>query len=282
MILYKSASDLSTHLSAISRGNRPIGFVPTMGALHKGHLSLIEHSKKKCDITVASIFVNPTQFNDPSDFAKYPVTLDNDLFLLEKSGCDLVFLPTVNEIYPRGTKLTKAYKLGQLETLLEGQYRPGHFQGVCQVVDRLLEIVNPSVLFLGQKDYQQCMVIGELIRQTGRTTVMSIVPTMREVSGLAMSSRNLRLSEQDKTKAKAIFEGLSYIKSAIRAGSTLGLKEEVSRRLRDAGFEKIDYISIANAATLEPVDEWDGKVPLVALAAAFIGGVRLIDNLPLN
>lgn len=282
MIIYKSASDLSSHLSELSRKNNSLGFVPTMGALHQGHLSLVEHSKKKCNITIASIFVNPTQFNDPSDFAKYPVTLDNDLFLLEKSGCDIVFLPPVNEIYPGGTELAHTYNIGRLETLLEGQYRPGHFQGVCQVVDRLLEIVNPSVLFLGQKDYQQCMVIRELIRLTGRKIETVIVPTVREVSGLAMSSRNMRLSEQDKTKAKAIYEGLTYIKTAISKGPVSVLVEEVSRRLTAAGFEEIDYISIADAATLEPIDVWDGKTPLVALAAAFIGGIRLIDNLQLS
>ena len=172
------------------------------------------------------------------------------------------------------------YNLGRLETLLEGTHRPGHFQGVCQVVDRLLEMVQPSVLFLGQKDYQQCMVIRELIRLTGRKTDLFIVPTMREKSGLAMSSRNLRLSEQQKAKATAIYHGLLYIQSNIAKKNIDDLIKEVYVQLTDAGFDKIDYISIADAASLEPVTGRVGTASLVALVAAFIGGVRLIDNMP--
>ena len=153
MILYKHASDLAEYLQRKKRAGQLIGFVPTMGALHPGHLSLVNHSIQKNNITVASIFINPTQFNDPADYDKYPITLENDLFLLEKTGCDLVFLPAVAEIYPEGiTGHSRIYELGRLGSLLEGEFRPGHFQGVCQVVDRLLAIVHPDSLFLGQKD----------------------------------------------------------------------------------------------------------------------------------
>lgn len=279
MILFKTAADLREYLGAKDRKSLKTGFVPTMGALHNGHLRLVEHSKQNTDITICSIFVNPTQFNDPQDFAKYPVTLENDLLLLEKNGCDIVFLPSVEEIYPNGITLNDKFELGYLETILEGKYRPGHFQGVCQVVRRLLEIVRPATLFLGRKDYQQCMVIRKLIELSGLETELSIVPTLREASGLAMSSRNLRLSGDQKERAAVIYRSLQNIKQNIRPGVTDIYISDAEKMIKDAGFEKIDYISIADAKTLEAVYNWNGTIPLVALAAASIGGVRLIDNI---
>lgn len=282
MILIKTIADLTQYLSNKRNTGSLIGFVPTMGALHSGHLSLIEQSKKNTHCTVCSIFVNPTQFNDPKDFAKYPVTLEQDLLLLEKAGCDIVFLPSVNEIYPNGTALRKQFNLGYLETILEGKYRPGHFQGVCQVVHRLLDIVQPGTLFLGRKDYQQCMVIKRLIALAGWDIGVNIIPTLREDSGLALSSRNLRLSENDRRSAAVIYRSLSYIKQHITTGNLSPLITTATEMIMQAGFEKIDYVSIANADTLEAVSEWNGETKLVALVAAFISGVRLIDNMPLN
>ncbi len=281
MILFKKGDELKKYLIKQASIGHTIGFVPTMGALHEGHLSLIRAAKEKTDLVVCSIFVNPTQFNDQQDYLHYPKTIDQDIFLLEKSTCDVLFLPDVQEIYPDGY-LPIHYELGSLETLLEGKYRPGHFQGVCQVVDRLLAIVSPSFLFLGQKDYQQCMVIEKLISVQQYPTQLYIVPTMRETSGLAMSSRNLRLSEEDRIKATAIYTGLTSIQSRLKTGSVQQLCDEVAADLLRSGFEKVDYISIANAQTLEPIEEWDGQIPLVALAAAFLSGVRLIDNIPLT
>jgi pantoate--beta-alanine ligase len=281
MILFKKGDELKKYLIKQASIGHTIGFVPTMGALHEGHLSLIRTAKEKADLVVCSIFVNPTQFNDQEDYLHYPKTIDQDIFLLEKSTCDVLFLPDVQEIYPDGY-LPLHYELGSLETLLEGKYRPGHFQGVCQVVDRLLTIVLPSFLFLGQKDYQQCMVIEKLIRIQQYPTQLYVVPTMREASGLAMSSRNLRLSEEDRIKATAIYTGLTSIQSRLKIGSVQQLCNEVAANLIRSGFEKVDYISIANAQTLEPIEEWDGQTPLVALAAAFLSGVRLIDNIPLT
>ncbi|MES2005060.1 MAG: pantoate--beta-alanine ligase [Bacteroidota bacterium] len=282
MILFKKTSDLSDYLALQRAAELKIGFVPTMGALHKGHLALVNHSKKNTNITIASIFVNPTQFNDPQDFAKYPVTLESDLLQLEQAGCDLVFLPAVNEIYPEGLTISKTYDLGYLETILEGKYRPGHFQGVCQVVDKLLDIVAPTLLFLGQKDYQQCMVIRKLIELKGISTTLSIVPTIRETSGLALSSRNLRLSEKGKEAAVGIYQSLIYLKQNRQKYPAKQLIEEVEKKLLLAGFTKTDYVAIANANTLDPVMEWDGDTPLVALIAAFMDGVRLIDNMQLT
>lgn len=282
MILLKTATDLSRFLSAKKAQSRQIGFVPTMGALHAGHLSLVEHSIKNNDTTVASIFINPTQFNDPKDFARYPVTLEKDIYFLEKAGTDILFLPPVEEVYPSGLPLTQLYQLGYLETLLEGKYRPGHFQGVCQVVHRLLQLVQPANLYLGQKDYQQCMVIRRLIEITELPVQVQMVPTMREASGLALSSRNLRLSTQEKELAAVIYQRLLTIQRQLAPGNLDALVKEASIALLEAGFDKIDYVSIADAASLSPVTDWNGQTKLVALVAAFIGEVRLIDNLTLN
>lgn len=281
MILFKTINELRKYIINKRSSHTNVGFVPTMGALHTGHLSLIRASKKTSRLTVCSIFVNPTQFNDPSDYQQYPVTIEQDIRLLEQEGCDLLFLPTVEEIYPKNVQ-KKNYTLGALENYLEGKYRPGHFQGVCQVVDRLLDIVTPDQLFLGRKDYQQCMVIAELIRQTGKQTILQIVPTMREPSGLAMSSRNMRLSEPDKEKATAIYQALQWIKTNITPGPLDHLMIQAEKMVMDAGFSKVDYISIADARSLEPIEQWDGQSPLVALAAAFIAGIRLIDNISLT
>lgn len=282
MILIKTAADLSSLLASQRASGARIGFVPTMGALHPGHLKLVGHSKKNSDATVVSIFVNPTQFNDPNDYTRYPITLEKDIYLLEQAGCDILFLPAIEEIYPGGTSLEEPYALGYLETLLEGKYRPGHFQGVCQVVHRLLELVQPSLLFMGQKDYQQCMVVQQLIRLKQLPVALRIIPTLRETSGLALSSRNLRLSGKDKEAATAIYRSLQMIRNELRPGNLEPLITRAVAEIRAAGFEQIDYVSIASAQDLSEVAEWDGHSPLVALVAAFISGVRLIDNLPLT
>lgn len=283
MILFKKENSLKQWIDAQQRKGVKVGFVPTMGALHPGHISLIESSRKDNNITVSSIFVNPTQFNDPKDFEKYPVTIEKDIWQLELAGCDILFLPKVDEIYPNGIAATQYYDLGELETLLEGKFRPGHYQGVCQVVHRLLEIVHPDNLYLGQKDYQQCMVISRLVELMGINdkTNINICPTLRETDGLAMSSRNMRLSEAERVKAVLIFQSLSYIKDNLVAGETDRIKNKAIAMLSDEGF-RVDYIEIADAKTLEPISNWDGKKKLVALAAAFLNEVRLIDNLLLN
>jgi pantoate--beta-alanine ligase len=281
MILFKKAVELKQYLSDRVLPGQKKGFVPTMGALHEGHISLIERCRQESDLVICSIFVNPAQFNDPADFEKYPITIENDILLLEKAGTDILFLPSVNEIYPNGNP-TEHYTLGDIETLLEGRFRPGHFQGVCQVMYRLLKIVAPQLLFMGQKDYQQCMVIQQLLRLMGSATELVISPTQRETSGLAMSSRNMRLSEKGKETAAAIYQALQWIKAHLQQGTTNDLIQHAGSLLTTAGFDKIDYISIAHAETLVPVDSWDGHTPLVALAAAFLEDVRLIDNLSLN
>ncbi|MEO6611131.1 MAG: pantoate--beta-alanine ligase [Chitinophagaceae bacterium] len=283
MILFKKTADLRKWLDDQSKKGNLTGFVPTMGALHEGHISLIEASHNENSATVCSIFVNPTQFNDPKDFKKYPVTIETDIAMLEAAGCTALFLPSVEEVYPGGLIAARHYNLGYQETILEGKFRPGHFQGVCQVVHRLLEIVQPSHLYLGQKDYQQCMVITKLTELINKdsTIKIRICPTLREEDGLAMSSRNRRLNKEERRTATAIYQSLRLVKENLHPDNLLSLQQEAQHMLRKAGFT-IDYVEIADAEDLSPVVNWDGKKKLVGLVAAFLNEVRLIDNMLLN
>lgn len=283
MVLFKKATDLRKWLDAQQEKGKHIGFVPTMGALHTGHISLIEISKKNNPITASSIFVNPTQFNDPKDFEKYPITLEKDIAMLEAAGCDVLFLPSVKEIYPNGQKTNRHYDLGYLETVLEGKSRPGHFQGVCMVVHCLLEIVQPDNLYLGQKDYQQCMVITKLVEliHLSKEIQVNICPTLREADGLAMSSRNMRLTKEERMTAATIYKNLNMINANLQPGDLSALKQKAGLALEEAGF-RVDYVEIADASNLFLVSNYDGKQKLVALVAAFMNEVRLIDNMLIN
>jgi pantoate--beta-alanine ligase len=280
MILFKRAGDLTRWLDQQRNSGKSIGFVPTLGALHAGHISLIAISKKSAGVTVCSIFVNPTQFNDPRDFQKYPITLEKDIALLEQSGTDVLFLPETDEVYPDGTSGLERYDLGHIETLLEGRYRPGHFQGVYQVMRRLLDVVRPDDLFMGQKDYQQCMVVERLLELRGMPTRLHRCPILREPDGLAMSSRNIRLTPEQRQKATAIYKALQSIREGwVGAEPVSALITAATRSLETAGF-RVDYVSIADATTLEPLDSRLDRA--VALIAAFMGEVRLIDNMALS
>jgi pantoate--beta-alanine ligase len=289
MILLKKADDLSRWLEKQRLAGGSIGFVPTMGALHKGHISLIDISKKTANVTVCSIFVNPTQFNDPKDLQKYPVTIEKDIHLLEAAGTDALFLPEVTDIYPQGIKELEKYDLGRLESLLEGAFRPGHFQGVCQVMRRLLEAVRPDHLFMGRKDYQQCMVIRRLLEIMGLPALLHPCPIVREKDGLAMSSRNVRLSEEQRKKAPAIYQALAKLKERWGMGTWDAAPGDFAGKMEELTWEaiafleaydlRVDYVSIADADTLEPLS--DERRPSIALIAAFMGEIRLIDNMPL-
>ena len=281
MIVFKKVKELTAFIAAEKKKGSTIGFVPTMGALHNGHISLIINSNEHNQITVSSIFVNPTQFNQAKDFEKYPVTLEKDIEMLEKNGCDALFLPSVIEIYPAGLTTLPHYQLGFLETVLEGHYRPGHYQGVCQVVHRLLDIVRPHNLYLGQKDYQQCMVIKKLIELLRLKINVEVCNTLRESDGLAMSSRNMRLNKQERKQAVKIFETLSFIKKEVKPGYIVDLKERATKYLTAQRFN-VDYVEIATADALHILENWDGQQKIVTVAAAYLNEVRLIDNMPLN
>ena len=277
MIILKTRTKIQQTTAEIKKKGKRIGFVPTMGALHEGHISLLKKSKEENDFTVCSIFVNPTQFNNTIDLQKYPVTIEKDINRLEKAGCDLLFLPLAAEMYTQGEQ-HKHYKLGMLETILEGKYRPGHFQGVCIIVDKLLGATLPSTVYLGKKDYQQCMVITKMIADLNYNVEVQLCETMREPDGLAMSSRNARLNNDERLNALKIFQSLKYIQEEIKPGDLNNLKLSATKFLTDNGY-KVDYTEIADAQTLEIVDVWDGKKNLVALVAAYLNEVRLIDNL---
>ncbi len=276
MRIYRLAVEMTGFIDNQRKTGQKIGFVPTMGALHQGHISLIRQSKKENDLSICSIFVNPAQFNNPADFQKYPITIENDINLLELAGCDVLFLPSIEEIYPSQFK-KEQYDLGYLETILEGKYRPGHFQGVCQVVDRLLSIIDCNTLYLGRKDYQQCRVIEKLLQLKKYNITLHICETIREIDGLAMSSRNVRLSTSERTQAAAIYEAFLYIQKNIKTVPLSDIKQAAESLLTSKGF-KVDYIEIANDK-LMPLDTWDGKSAIVALIAAYLNEVRLIDNM---
>ncbi|MBR2649021.1 MAG: pantoate--beta-alanine ligase [Sediminibacterium sp.] len=278
MIILKKIALLKAVISQERVANNIIGFIPTMGALHEGHLTLVKKALDKCNFVIVSIYVNPTQFNNQEDFKKYPITLEEDLLNLTRAGCHAVFLPDTDELYPDGIGNLVHYPLGFLETILEGEHRPGHFQGVSNVVDRLLQAVNPDYLFLGEKDAQQCKVIAKMLALTNQTIPLEIIPTMRASSGLALSSRNKRLSAIGLTKAAALYESLLFVKKNLIPGDNNKLIHEAKAQLIQAGFDSVDYLAIAKEADLSDAVIWDGKEAVYILGAAYMEGVRLIDN----
>ncbi len=278
MIIFKHSKDLQSYLTDIKQKNLLTGFVPTMGALHAGHISLINKSRQNTDITICSIFVNQVQFNNTDDFKKYPSTIEKDILMLEESGCDIVFMPGEEEIYPDAASKNKHFELGYLEKILEGKFRPGHFQGVCLVVEKLLNIIDPGYLFLGQKDYQQCLVIKKLIGLMNKNIKVMSCPIFREANGLAMSSRNLRLSEEEKNLASQLYKTLEQIKKNLAPGNFLHLKKEAIAQLENCGF-KVDYLELAKSADLEIIEDYNTSLELIIVIAAFLNNVRLIDNL---
>ncbi len=279
MLIFKQIKDLQRYLQAPAVKTRGIGFVPTMGALHQGHLSLIAQSRKGCGVTVCSIFVNPTQFNDKSDFDKYPNTIARDIEMLTDAGCDVLFLPTVKEMYPDGLENKKPLNFGYVAETLEGEHRPGHFAGMAQVVEKLLRIVKPHKLYMGQKDYQQQLIVRHLIRKRRLHTELIMGATLREKDGLAMSSRNVRLDAAARALSVELSKTLKAAKREIRNTkyevNTIALRG--AEHLKNIPGIDLEYFEIRNAETLKPATT--RKEKKVALVAAKIGGVRLIDNM---
>ena len=265
----------------LRRENKTVAFVPTMGALHEGHLSLVKEARAASDVVIVSIFVNPEQFNDPSDFSQYPCDLTADAALLAEYEVDYVFAPEEHEIYPAGFA-TYVYVEGVSEGL-EGASRPGHFRGVSTVVTILLNAIRPDLAFFGQKDAQQVAVIKRLTADLGFETEIVVVPTVREESGLALSSRNRILSEEERVKASVIYRGLREAKLAFRDGERNAAKliGMVTKWVESEPLTSIDYVSIVDAKTLEPVERVGDAETLIAAAVRF-GTVRLIDNVVLN
>jgi pantoate--beta-alanine ligase len=256
-----------------------IGMVPTMGALHVGHLSLIRASKAENQLTLCSIFVNPTQFNSAKDLEKYPRSLESDLSMLEQAGCDVVFAPESIEMYQTASSIK--FDFGQLDKILEGKYRPGHFSGVALVVSKLFHIVQPTIAYFGQKDFQQFKIIEKLVDELKFDIQLKRMPVFREVDGLAMSSRNMRLSEPERKKAIVLYESLIAAKKLLKQGETVAAtKDFVKQKCEAVEGVKLDYFELADSENLSLMESVTDKS--VLLIAGFVGEVRLIDNLLLN
>jgi pantoate--beta-alanine ligase len=277
MDIFQDVAGLGETLTSYKRSGKRIGFVPTMGALHEGHLSLIYESRKRADITVCSIFVNPLQFNNSEDFEKYPIVLNHDISLLESASCDLLFQPSVKEMYPE--KVDSFYDFGFIERVMEGAFRPGHFTGVGIVVKRLFDIVQPDLAFFGEKDFQQLLVIKKLVEIHQLNIEIVPCPIVRESDGLAMSSRNVRLSPAARALAPQINQVLkmSVAKRVEMDPETL-IAWTMSALSSISGFQP-EYFELSDAHTLQPIRVWKSGQEVIACAAVFLGEIRLIDNI---
>ena len=281
MRILKNSESLKNHIDELKDDSLSIGFAPTMGALHQGHLSLYEAAKKENDIVISSIFVNPTQFNNPEDLKKYPRTIDSDIEMLEKTGLvDAVYIPHVEDLYPNGL-VRKNYDFDGLENEMEGQFRPGHFDGVGTVVEELLRQVRPDRAYFGEKDFQQFSIIKKLIEKTKLDTKIIGVPIYREENGLAMSSRNMRLTPQQRSDAKIIYKTLVKVNEWFRVISIPEINKRVKEIFEKSGFI-LEYFIIADEETLKETDFFYHERKYRAFIAVFADKVRLIDNIHLD
>ncbi len=282
MEIFKTKASLQAYLQEARSTGQKIALIPTMGALHEGHLSLLNYAKPISDIRVCSIFVNPTQFNDPKDLEKYPRPIENDIKLLESVDCDILFLPSVDEMYPDKNEVWHL-DLGELDQIWEGEKRPGHFQGVTQVVYKLFTLVQPDIACFGQKDFQQVMVIKRMIAMKDLAIQLAICPIIRDQDGLALSSRNARLSEAGKRTALALSRSLQYVKDHIHDAIPLAeIKDRALQILTDTDGLSVEYFALCESSTLKEVNHIDFSKQHVALVTAWVEGVRLIDNMILN
>lgn len=281
MEIFKEISRLKAFLKAKRQAGNSIGLVPTMGALHRGHVSLIEASTKQNHITVCSIYVNPSQFNNPEDLLKYPRTLEKDIALLEEAGCDAVFCPSNEEMYPEQS--TIMFDFGNLEKVMEGKFRPGHFSGVALVVSKFFNIVGPDNAYFGQKDWQQFAVIKKLVDELKFDLVLHRVATLREEDGLAMSSRNLRLTADQRDKAIVLYQSMLHAREALRSGTEIELvKKQVQNNVEKQGV-KLEYFEVADSENLNLLKSVkEGKNQPILCIAGYVGEVRLIDNMFLD
>ena len=277
MQVIKHITDLQTLLNIKKEEGLKIGFVPTMGALHEGHLSLVKKAGKETDFVVVSIFVNPTQFNDKGDLERYPRDLNKDVALLTPTPCQLVFAPEADDIYPEPD--TRQFNFGTLEQVMEGKFRPGHFNGVAQVVSRLFDIVKPDKAFFGQKDFQQLAIINEMVRKLNLPVEIVPCPIIREADGLAMSSRNMLLSAEQRKNAVHISTTLFEAKNKTGELSVEELCQWVINRINENEYLNTEYFEIVNDTTLLPVLSWDEPCKKVGCIAVHCGKIRLIDNI---
>jgi pantoate--beta-alanine ligase len=280
MLICKTIAEVNDILKRYRNEKKTIGFVPTMGALHKGHIALVKQAIRENDVAVCSIFVNPIQFNKPDDLEKYPRTFDKDVRLLNEVACDVLFAPEVNEIYPE--KVFDHYNFGTLDKVMEGKFRPGHFNGVAVVVRKLFEIVQPTRAYFGKKDFQQLRIIQSLVEKLKLNVEIIPCDTTREKDGLAMSSRNMRLTKQQRALAPAIYSILNM--TSQKAGKIMPreLEDWAVAQLNNYNEMEVEYLQIVNADDLMPATSWDDGREKVICVAATLGDIRLIDNLSIN
>ena len=277
----KSFSTVSQLQQALAEGQgKVVGFVPTMGALHQGHISLVERARKECDIVVVSVFVNPTQFNDKNDLKNYPRTPEADAAMLEAAGVDYVLFPSVEEIYPEPD--TRVFDFGQIDKVMEGATRPGHFNGVAQVVSRLFAIVNPDKAYFGEKDFQQIAVIRAMCAQLGLTLEIIDCPIIRDVDGLARSSRNTLLTPEHRAAAPHIYEVLSTATTKLGEMTPQQLTEWVVAEVENNPLLKVIYFQAVDALSLQQVENWNDSERIQGCIAVQAGEIRLIDNIKLK
>ena len=281
MRVLTNINSLNQLLESSRNSNKSIGFVPTMGALHEGHLSLVKLAQKDCDVVVCSIFINPTQFNDSNDLENYPITIEEDIKLLEEQSCDILFQPNVTEMYPEGLN-TKQYLLNGIDKVLEGRKRPGHFDGVCTIVHRLFSIVRPQIAYFGEKDFQQVAVIRQMVNSLSLPIQIKTGKTIRDNDGLAKSSRNTLLSITQRKKATYVYASLQKIKSLFSKVDCAQLKEMIKNDINQVQEMRLDYVEIVNPYNFKPLQGQADNDEAIAVIAVFLGKVRLIDNLSLN
>ncbi len=277
MKIIHNINDLKSSLSNERGADRTIGFVPTMGALHDGHLSLVKQCKQENDVCVVSIFVNPTQFNDKNDLKAYPRTLEKDCELLKPIGCDYVFAPSEEDMYPEPD--TRIFDLGPVAEVMEGAHRPGHFNGVAQIVSKLFDIVMPDNAYFGEKDFQQIAVIREMAKQLGMRINIIACPIVREKDGLAMSSRNTRLTPEQRQIAPVIAHTLKESLNFATSKGVQEVKNRVIEILNETPCMRVEYYEIIDGNTLQPIKEWNDTDFPVGCITVFCGDVRLIDNI---
>ena len=280
MLQLSSLTDITQHSDLLRRQGQKIGFVPTMGALHEGHLSLIRAAKEQNDVVVCSIFVNPTQFNNAEDYRLYPRLVESDAVLLAEAGCDVLFAPSAEDMYRQKTRLT--FDFGELERVMEGAHRPGHFNGVATVVSKLFHLVKPHQAFFGQKDLQQFAIIRQLVQDLSFDLELVCFPIIRDGDGLALSSRNRRLTETQRAVAPRLYEALQLLQGKLRAKPIAQAKEETAAFLAQFPEIHLEYLEVVDAQTLQPLQELPKKQPTALCLAAFLGDVRLIDNVVLD
>jgi len=279
--IFKTKAALKAFLQPLKASAKKIALVPTMGALHNGHISLIKLAQQHADIIICSIFVNPTQFTDPKDLEKYPRPIEHDLAMLQDAGCNGVFMPNVEEMYPDGANEKWHIDLGSAEFLLEGAFRKGHYQGVTQIVKKLFDAVEPDVAMFGQKDFQQVLMIKNMLAHFNLPITIIVCPIIREDDGLAMSSRNIHLSPEDRKHSLVLSKSLQFVVDHFKEYTLAELESKAKALYDNVEGVVLDYFTIANGNTLEPAKS-KNESSLVVLVAAKVGGTRLIDNLILK